>query len=204
MNNTRKIARGAFGTLIIPVAVGLILWGICAANGVSMFSNAQSLTIFVRGVATVMLTTIALAINLNSGRFDFSLGSVATLSAVISAQITLNIGGNAFTMLILSIVFGTLLGALSGDILPTEIQAALGIALYAMFIAIIIPPSIKSVSVLFVVLLSAAISCVFYYVPVLNENVSSGFAVVICTLASSVVMALLFPVKEEKEKEGAV
>ena len=133
MNNTRKIARGAFGTLIIPVAVGLILWGICAANGVSMFSNAQSLTIFVRGVATVMLTTIALAINLNSGRFDFSLGSVATLSAVISAQITLNIGGNAFTMLILSIVFGTLLGALSGGIyvllrLP-PIITSLGVAL---------------------------------------------------------------------------
>ena len=67
MSKTRKIARGAFGTLIIPVAVGLILWGICAASGVSMFSNAQSMTIFVRGVATVMLTTIALAINLNSG-----------------------------------------------------------------------------------------------------------------------------------------
>ncbi len=99
---------------------------------------------------------------------------------------------------------GTFLGAITGDILPTIVISSLGIALYAMFIAIIIPPSIKSVSVLFVVLLSAAISCVFYYVPVLNENVSSGFAVVICTLVSSVVMALLFPVKEEKEKEDAV
>ena len=133
MSKTRKIARGAFGTLIIPVAVGLILWGICAASGVSMFSNAQSMTIFVRGVATVMLTTIALAINLNSGRFDFSLGSVATLSAVISAQITLGVGGNAFTMLILSIVFGTFLGALSGTVyvllrLP-PIITSLGVAL---------------------------------------------------------------------------
>ncbi len=116
MSKSKKIARSVLGTLIIPVAVGLILWLICSANGVRMFSTDQSLTIFVRGVASVMLTTIALAINLNSGRFDFSLGSVATLSAVISAQLTLSYGGNAVTMLLLSILFGTVLGALSGGI----------------------------------------------------------------------------------------
>ena len=129
----KKIARGIFGTLVIPVTVGLVLWLVCSINGVSMFSNSQSFTIFVRGVATVMLTTIALAINLNSGRFDFSLGSVATLSAVISARITLDIGGNAVTMLLLSIVFGTILGAVSGGIyvvlrLP-PIITSLGVAL---------------------------------------------------------------------------
>lgn len=133
ISKPKRIARGVFGSLVIPVCVGLILWLICALNGVSMFPSTQSLTIFVRGVATVMLTTIALAINLNSGRFDFSLGSVATLSAVISSQITLNGGGNAFTMLCLSIVFGMLLGALSGGIyvalrLP-PIITSLGVAL---------------------------------------------------------------------------
>ncbi len=132
-NKIKEIARRTIGTLIIPSFVGLLLWIICAANGVKMFPNNQSLTIFVRGVATVMLTTIALSTNLSSGRFDFSLGSIATLSAVISSQITLNHGGNAFTMLLLSIVFGTLLGAISGVLyvllrLP-PIITSLGVAL---------------------------------------------------------------------------
>lgn len=133
LSKIKEIARRTVGTLIIPCFIGLLLWIICAANGVKMFSNNQSLTIFVRGVATVMLTTIALSTNLNSGRFDFSLGSIATLSAVISSQITLNNGGNAFTMLLLSIIFGAILGAVSGLLyvllrLP-PIITSLGVAL---------------------------------------------------------------------------
>ena len=129
----KEIARRAVGTLIIPTAVGLVLGIICALSGAKMFSNDQSFTIFARGVATVMLTTIALATNLNSGRFDFSLGSIATLSAVISSQITLNMGGNAFTMLLLSVLFGALLGTVSGLLyvwlrLP-PIITSLGVAL---------------------------------------------------------------------------
>ena len=96
---------------------------------------------------------------------------------------------------------GTLLGAIAGNVLPVEIQSALGIALYAMFIAIIIPPSTKKISVLTVVALSAGLSCVFYYVPALKNGVSQGIAVVICALVSAVVAALVFPVKDESENE---
>lgn len=96
---------------------------------------------------------------------------------------------------------GTLVGALAGSLLPPFISSALGIALYAMFIAIIIPPSTKNTGVCFVVLLSAGLSCLFYYVPVLNANVSMGFAVIICAIVSAVVMALICPVKEEKKDE---
>ena len=95
---------------------------------------------------------------------------------------------------------GTVLGALAGNILPTEIQSALGIALYAMFIAIIIPPSTKSLSVLSAVMISAGLSCVFYYVPALKNGISQGIAVVICAIAASVIAALVFPVKEENSK----
>ena len=96
---------------------------------------------------------------------------------------------------------GTLLGAIAGNVLPSEIQAALGIAIYAMFIAIIIPPATKSFSVLFAVLLSAAASCVFFYVPALKEGVSQGVAVVICALFTAIVTAIIFPVKDD-EKEN--
>ena len=92
---------------------------------------------------------------------------------------------------------GTLLGAVAGNVLPIEIQSALGIALYAMFIAIIIPPAVKSFNVLFTIVLSAGISCALYYIPFFKNNVSQGVAIVICAIFAAVVAALLFPIDEE-------
>lgn len=97
---------------------------------------------------------------------------------------------------------GTVLGAVLGDVLPAEIQSALGIALYAMFIAIIVPPSIKSFSISFTVLLSAGISCLLYFIPVLRDNISKGFRIIICALVAAVFAALLFPIKQEPQTEN--
>ena len=93
---------------------------------------------------------------------------------------------------------GTLTGALAGNFLPAFISSALGIALYAMFIAIIVPPSTKSLGVLAVVVLSAGISCLFYYVPLLNK-VSTGIATIITALISATIIAILFPKKTEDD-----
>ena len=94
---------------------------------------------------------------------------------------------------------GTLLGALAGGALPIEVSSALGIALYAMFIAIIIPPSIKNRGILFTIIVGALLSCLFYYIPFLQKNVPSGFTVIIVALVTAVISALLFPVKKEDE-----
>ncbi len=91
-------------------------------------------------------------------------------------------------------VLGTFLGAAAGELLPASVSAALGIVLYGMFIAIIVPPSRKSKSILIVVLVAAALSCVFKY---LLPLVSSGFAVIICAVAASVLGAILFPREED-------
>jgi ribose transport system permease protein len=73
---------------------------------------------FVVYAAIVMITTIALSINLNSGRFDFSLGSMAALSAVIGAKLSYAAlgggAGSAAVMLIITIIAGALLGMFSG------------------------------------------------------------------------------------------
>jgi predicted branched-subunit amino acid permease len=95
---------------------------------------------------------------------------------------------------------GTLTGSLAGNFLPAIISSALGIALYAMFIAIIIPPSTKSLGVLAVVVLSAGISCLFYYVPVLNK-VSTGIATIITALISATIIAIIFPKKPENDTQ---
>ena len=93
---------------------------------------------------------------------------------------------------------GTLLGAAAGDVLPTELTSALGIALYAMFIAIIVPPSIRHKGVLSAVLLASAISCGLYFIPIFS-NLSSGLSIIISALISASVVAFIFPIKK---KEG--
>ena len=93
---------------------------------------------------------------------------------------------------------GTYIGAAAGGILPDFIVKALGIAIYGMFIAIIIPPAKKHKPVMGVVLVSAALSCVFAYTPYL-KSLSSGFAMIISALAASFIFAAAFPVREENE-----
>lgn len=95
---------------------------------------------------------------------------------------------------------GTLLGAVLGNVLPESISSALGVAIYGMFVAIVIPPCKKERATLIATLLSAALSCAIFYIPALSF-IGSGFSVIICAIISSVVFALFFPVKSEEGKE---
>lgn len=91
---------------------------------------------------------------------------------------------------------GTACGAVAGSMLPAAINSALSVALYGMFLAVVIPAAKKTRPVLLMVLLAAAISCILYYVP-LFQGISAGMSIIICTVAASVVGAIVFPVKEE-------
>ena len=93
-------------------------------------------------------------------------------------------------------VSGTLFGALAGSILPGSIRTALGVMLYGMFIAIVIPPAKKERSVAAAALLALVFSCLFAWVPVL-QKAPTGTPIVICTVAAAALCAWLFPVKEE-------
>lgn len=95
-------------------------------------------------------------------------------------------------------VGGTALGCLSGDILPASILSALGVALYGMFIAIIIPPTKSNKVLLGIVVISMLSSLGFEIIPVLKE-ISSGFRVIILTLVIAGVAAYFFPIKEQEE-----
>lgn len=92
---------------------------------------------------------------------------------------------------------GTLFGALAGSVLPVSIRAALGVMLYGMFIAIVVPPARKEKPVLVTVILALVFSCLFTWVPVLNQ-VSAGISIVICTVATAAICALLFPIADEE------
>lgn len=92
-------------------------------------------------------------------------------------------------------VLGTFLGAAAGELLPASVSGALGILLYGMFIAIIIPPARKERGVLCVVLVSVLLSVLCKY---LLPGLSGGFAVILCAVAASVFGAVCFPKTEEK------
>ena len=130
-----KLSRRVIGTLAIPCIVAAVLLILCAIGGRSMIANRTSFNYFVQYTAIVMITTMALSVNLNSGRFDFSLGSMAVLSSVLAAKTTVLItkggAGSAVVMLALGILFGAVLGLASG----------------ALYVSLKIPPIIISLGV---------------------------------------------------------
>ena len=95
---------------------------------------------------------------------------------------------------------GTLAGALISSLLPSSLQDALGIALYGMFIAIIIPAAKHSRAIVMTILIAVLVSCILYYIP-LFSCISSGFAVIIVTIIAAGIMAYIAPIKEETDQE---
>lgn len=92
---------------------------------------------------------------------------------------------------------GTMLGVIMGSILPTNVVSALSIALYGMFIAIIIPPALENKIIAGLVAISMAASYAFAHIPGLKQ-ISSGMRVIILTVVIAGAAAVLFPIKEEE------
>lgn len=96
---------------------------------------------------------------------------------------------------------GTLLGAISGDLLPARLLSALNVALYGMFLAVVIPPAKGNRILTGVILASMALSFLFTRIPAL-DHISSGFKIIILTIMIAGAAAILFPVKEELVNES--
>ena len=99
-------------------------------------------------------------------------------------------------------VLGTTLGAFSGKIMPHRLISCLGLAIYGMFIAIIIPDTRTSKAVMAVVLSAMALSTVFTYAPVLGTAISGGFRIIIITVVVAALAALLAPVSDAEGGDG--
>ncbi len=92
---------------------------------------------------------------------------------------------------------GTFLGVLMGSILPARVISALGVGLYGMFLAIIIPPARKNKLLAGLVLLSMGLSLAFSRLPLLS-GLTDGVRIILLTVVISLGAAVLFPVKEEE------
>ena len=98
-------------------------------------------------------------------------------------------------------VGGTVTGAIATSVMPQVLSEAMGIALYGMFIAIVIPPAKKQRNITWTVIFAIILSFAFKYLPLLSK-ISSGWATIIITVAVSALSATLFPIFVIRKPEG--
>ncbi len=96
---------------------------------------------------------------------------------------------------------GTLLGSIAGNILPVGVVSALGIAIYGMFVAIVVPEMKENAKTALAVALSIVLSCACEFLPHLKQ-VPDGFAVIICAVTASLLFAFVFPIEVKEENES--
>lgn len=137
-------------------------------------------------------------------RFLIAFGNTDEIFAVSSAK-NGELGKRYMLGLILAPyigwTLGTVIGTAAGHTLPESFVSALGIAIYAMLVAVFVPPMKKSFSVASVVAVSVVLSCLFKYLPYL-KGVPSGYAMIICAVASALYGAAVHPLQDESfEKE---
>lgn len=95
---------------------------------------------------------------------------------------------------------GTLIGGVAGNILPGMVTASLGVAIYAMLIAIVVPEARKRSCTALCVCLAVFLSCVFKFMPMLT-NVPQGFVIIICAVTASVIFAIFAPVPQVESED---
>lgn len=131
---------------------------------------------------------LAVAFGITDEIFAVSMQHKGDLSAVYMAGLIL--------MPVLGWTSGTLVGAVATSVMPEALANAMGIALYGMFIAIIVPPAREHRNVLLTVIAAIVASVAFTYLPVLKQ-LSGGWSIIIITVAVSALAAWLWPVEEE-------
>ena len=97
---------------------------------------------------------------------------------------------------------GTVLGVVVGRILPDPVYNALSVALYGMFLAIIIPPAKKDRFLAGLIIICMAASTLFTVLPVVS-GLSDGFRVTILTIVFSALAAMLHPIKAKDETSAS-
>lgn len=102
-----------------------------------------------------------------------------------------------FTLPYIGWATGTFLGAVFSGLLPDSVASCMNIALYAMFIAIVLPQAKEEKNKRIAVILAVVLSCLFAYTPILN-SLSSGWVIIGITVVVSLFMAIFYPIPEDE------
>ncbi len=209
-----------FGILAVKSGLSVFQAAVISASNLTSAGQAEGVKVIQHCGALLEMILVQLTINIRYSLMGLSLsqkldksftlphrliasyGITDEIFAVCSSQkgcITPPYMYGMIFVAFLGWVAGTILGAAAGTLLPESISSAMGIVLYGMFLAIIVPPAKKDKSILAAVIAAALLSLLFKFV---FTSVSGGFAVVISAVAASAAAAFIFPVKdEEAEKE---
>lgn len=131
--------------------------------------------------------------------FGFAItDEIFAIASLEKKKITANYMFGLMTTPILGWTIGTALGTIASSIMSDRLAAAMGIALYCMFIALIIPAAKKSKAIVATIAEAVVITCILKYVPIFSF-VSEGFQIIIATIAASAISAILFPIHDEED-----
>lgn len=211
-----SVAMG-FGILAINLKISAFFAWLISATNLTSAGQAAGVEVIAAGGTLIEMALTQLVINLRYSLMGFSLTQKLDNSFTTPKRLVLSMGitdeiyamaisqkgkiSPAYMTGLIIVPFigwtsGTVVGAFASQILPEIISDVMGIMLYGMFIAVFVPASKKSRNVLLAVLISAGASIIFKY---LLTFVSGGFSIILSAIIASVVCALIFPVKEEKE-----
>lgn len=208
----------SFGFGILAVNSGLPIWSAVLISLSNLTSAGQAAGVEIIAAAGTLLEMILtqFVINLRYALMGFSLSQKLDRSFTTPRRLVLSFGitdevfavaasqkGKISSRYLLGLItlpvvgwtLGTLLGAVAGNVLPSQIANAMGIVLYGMFLAIIIPPARENRKVLAVISLAAGLSLVCKYA---LPFISAGFAIIISGVVASVVGAAFFPMEQEE------
>ena len=211
----------SFGFGAMAISQGLSVWHaiLISASNVTSAGQFAGLTVIAAGATLLEMILTQIVINSRYALMSLALGQrfgaeVGILPRMAAAffntdeifalgmtrlgKLTPSYFLGAGITAALGWIAGTAMGALAGTVLPAGLRIALGIMLYGMFIAIVVPQARQEKSMLVCLVLALVFSCLFTWLPVLS-TVSSGLAIVICTVAAAAICAWLFPVKDEGE-----
>ncbi len=213
----------SFGFGAMAVAQGLTVWQAVLISATNLTSAGQfaGLTVIAAGAAILEIVLTQLVINSRYALMSLALGQrlgsdvgfgkrlmaaffntdeIFALGMSRPEKLTTAYFVGAGTVAALGWVAGTALGAVAGTVLPLAVRTALGVMLYGMFIAIVVPPARKEKPMLAAMALALIFSCLFTWVPGL-KTVSAGLAIVICTVAAAALCAVLFPIPDQEEAQ---
>ena len=206
-----------FGAMAVAQGLSVLHSILISATNLTSAGQFAGLTVIAAGAAILEMILTQLVINSRYALMSLALGqkfgpNVGTLKRLACAffntdevfalgmareePLSASFFVGAGVVAAIGWVGGTAMGALAGSVLPLAVRAALGVMLYGMFIAIVVPQAREEKPILFNLVLALVFSCLFTWVPGLNQ-ISAGLAIVICTVAAAAISAVLFPIDEE-------
>ena len=211
----------AFG--LTAVKEGLYIWAAILTSLTNLTSAGQfaGINIILADGKLIELAITTLIINMRYFLMSLSISQKVSPSMTLSKRLLVSFGitdeifavsmrhnrpltAMYMTGLILTPLIGwtggTMVGAVAASVLPQAVSSAMGIALYGMFIAIIIPPARDNKNILISIIMAVVSSTIFSYAPILR-NISEGWTIIIITVAMSAVCATLFPINSEQGGE---